>query len=291
MKGTLLTVGLITTLFLVCKNASVENKDSKVVLPLDTLFEFSLKSPDRTIKLAPELKEISSAAYYNDSILLCVQDESADVFTLNLNTEMIVDRHISGMKGDYEGIEIIGKDVFLLKSNGNLLVYNNFFSNDKKVSKFKTPLNAQNDAEGLGYDLKTNSLLIACKNKSTLSESNLDSINKRCIYIFNLGTGNLQLEPFICIDLKELNTKTGIDKFMPSGLAVHPVSGYIYIISAVGNSLVVVNREGNLLFAEKLEKKIFRQPEGICFSSDGKTLFISNEGHDKNGNIQIFKAR
>jgi DNA-binding beta-propeller fold protein YncE len=90
--------------------------------------------------------------------------------------------------------------------------------------------------------------------------------------------------------LKELNEKTGIDKFMPAGLAVQPVTGYIFIISAVGNSLVVVNRDGNLLYAEKLEKKKFRQPEGICFSSDGKALFISNEGQEKAGNIQIFRA-
>lgn len=77
---------------------------------------------------------------------------------------------------------------------------------------------------------------------------------------------------------------------MPSGIAVHPVTGEFYIISAVGNILMVVNRNNEIVHLEKLIPKLYKQPEGICFSPDGKTLYISNEGKQKQANILIFNS-
>ncbi|NJO92482.1 MAG: hypothetical protein HC831_28550 [Chloroflexia bacterium] len=85
-----------------------------------------------------------------------------------------------------------------------------------------------------------------------------------------------------------INEKYGLTNFMPSGIAHHPIDDEFYIISAVNNGLIVVSRKSEILHVEKLSKSIFRQPEGICFSPDGETLFISNEGRDKKGNILLF---
>ncbi len=43
-----------------------------------------------------------------------------------------------------------------------------------------------------------------------------------------------------------------------------------------------------MLTIKQLDKKTFRQPEGICFDPEGN-LFISNEGQGGKANILIFK--
>jgi sugar lactone lactonase YvrE len=40
----------------------------------------------------------------------------------------------------------------------------------------------------------------------------------------------------------------------------------------------------------RLNRKLFPQPEGICFSPDGK-LFISTEGKGQPGKIMLFKPQ
>jgi sugar lactone lactonase YvrE len=71
-------------------------------------------------------------------------------------------------------------------------------------------------------------------------------------------------------------------------LAIHPIYGDIYIISSVGKLLIILNRHGKVQNVEELDPKLFRQPEGICFSPKGD-MFISNEGQGGKGYIVKFK--
>jgi len=75
--------------------------------------------------------------------------------------------------------------------------------------------------------------------------------------------------------------------FGPSGIAVHPVTGEIYIVSAVGNVLIVLNRKNEIMHLQKLRKKVHQQPEGITFDQKGN-LYISNEGKEGKGKILMF---
>ena len=76
--------------------------------------------------------------------------------------------------------------------------------------------------------------------------------------------------------------------FKPSGIAIHPIDGEVYIISSVGKLLIILNRSGKVQNVIELDPKIFRQPEGICFSPKGD-MFISNEGQGGKGYILKFK--
>ena len=76
--------------------------------------------------------------------------------------------------------------------------------------------------------------------------------------------------------------------FQPSGIAIHPIDGEIYIISSVGKLLIILDRRGKVLEVKALDPKIFRQPEGICFSPAGD-MFISSEGQGGKGYILKFK--
>ena len=251
---------------------------------------FDLDNPTKVIKLANDLQEISSLTFYKDSQVICVEDEKADVYIIDYKTEQIIEHIISNETGDYEGVELVGKNLYLLKSNGTIKEIQNFKQPNELQSVFKTALSSKNDAEGLGFDAKTNTLLIACKNKPFLINPNETDEYNKCVYQFDLTSKSLKEKPFISINSAKLKEQFGIDQFMPSGIAVHPLTGEFYILSAVGKLLLVLNRNNEIVHIKQLDPKMYKQPEGICFSADGKTLFISNEGKEKKATILIFNA-
>jgi len=256
----------------------------KVKLPFD------LDNPNKVIKLAKELQEISSLTFYKDSLLICVEDEKADIYIIDCKTEQIVEHFESNETGDYEGIELVGKNLYLLKSNGTVKELQNFNQPNELQSIFKTALSSKNDTEGFCFDAKTNTLLIACKNKPFLLNPNETDEYDKCVYQFDLTSKSLKEKPFISINTAKLKEQFGIEQFMPSGIAVHPLTGDFYILSAVGKLLLVVNRNNEIVNIKQLDSKMYKQAEGICFSPDGNTLFISNEGKEKKANILIFNA-
>ena len=62
------------------------------------------------------------------------------------------------------------------------------------------------------------------------------------------------------------------------------------MISSIGKLLLTINRNGKILDIIELDKNIFNQPEGICFSKE-RNMFISNEGKNGGGNIVKFNLR
>jgi len=158
----------------------------------------------------------------------------------------------------------------------------------------------------LCYDSISNSLLIACKGVPYI-DKNESFEGFKAIYQFNLSEGILEKKPFLLINLDQILdinklssyekvsfkiakvfNNSGDIRFQPSGIAIHPFSGHIYVIASVGKSLIVLDRKGNIKLIKKLKKSIFQQPEGICFNPKGD-LFISNEG--KGGKAKILKFR
>jgi uncharacterized protein YjiK len=77
-------------------------------------------------------------------------------------------------------------------------------------------------------------------------------------------------------------------KFKPSGAAIHPLTGELYIISSVNKLLVVADRRGEVREVYRLDEGVFKQPEGIAFEPDG-TMIVSNEAADHGvANLLIF---
>jgi len=249
-------------------------------------FPYNLSTPDRTWKLPGILYEISGVSYIDDQRLACVQDEKGMIFIFN-KTAGNVERTISfGEDGDYEGIELIGNDAWILKSNGTLLEVKDYLNSEApQVNKYSTPLSGKNDTEGLAHDKESNSLLIACKEQAFVKAE--DMTGSRAIYRFDLKTGLLAPEPYMIIKSEQ---HIGNNKFKPSGMAIHPVTGDIYIIASAGKLMFVFSREKEMLAIIKLDPKLFPQPEGICFSPDGR-LYISSEGAGGAGKILSFEPQ
>lgn len=264
----------------------------------DPNFPYHLDQPDATFELTAEMKEISGLSMAggptgaSGQFLAAVNDEKGVVFLLDKNTVEIKSRVEFWETGDYEGIEIAGDDAWVVKSSGTLFQVKNFASPNPQVETFKSFLSRENDVEGLAYDSKNQRLLIACKGKGTE-----DGSPNRAVFAFDLTTKIVSPSPVFVITLdgfqsflkesgegdlekklgKLVSPEDGQLNFGPSGIAIHPLTADIFIISAKGNLLLVLNPAGKILHLVKLKKSIHAQPEGICFDADG-TLFIANEG-------------
>jgi uncharacterized protein YjiK len=272
-------------------------------------FPYRLNSPDSDIKLPAILEEISGLSWCSDGSFACVQDEKAIIFKVKPGKKLKISEHKFGKDGDFEDLAIVGKTAYVLRNDGRIYRVKDFKKDDPKVKKYKTGLSKKNDTEGMEYDASSNSLLIACKSSPNL-EGGEDHKGFRVVYRFDLDTKSLDKEPFLRIDLKNLNNyrdrssftrmseklarSLGLveseTSFKPSGISVHPGTGNFYLISSVGKLLVVIDRNGKVIDIHDLDERLFRQPEGICFSPSGE-MYISNEGQGGKGYILKFKPQ
>ena len=239
---------------------------------------YELNSPTQRFTLPPDLVEVSGLSYYQNQQLLCVQDEKAVVYLFDLKKKAVADSSVFGAYGDYEGVEFVKDEIFALKSNGNLYHFKPF---SKEIAQVPTDLPAKTEVEGLGYDPQTERLLIAVKEGGRK--------NEKVVYMYDPARKVV----WQGLTLKDkVLEEAGIDAkhFKPSGIAVHPKNGHIYVLSSAGKRLIAIDRKGKIVASERLDAKLFRQPEGICFAPDG-TLYIASEGDGKAGYILEFANR
>ncbi|MGA1841335.1 MAG: SdiA-regulated domain-containing protein [bacterium] len=257
------------------------------------------------------LDEISGLSYLERNKLVCIQDEKGTIYIFDLEKGKITKKLKFGEEKDYEDVEVVNKNTFILQSNGNILKLKNLDSNIPKIKKYNTLLSGRNDAEGLAFDKDSNVLLIACKDSPYLKKKRNDDLTgKKAVYSFDLQTKKISREPAWIIDIDDLmdigrrysskrslignfnlfNPRKSDINFRPSGIAIHPKTNDIYIISSADRMLIVMDRKGKIITAKKLNKKIFKQPEGICFSPEGD-LFISNERNGSKANILMFSYK
>jgi len=300
----------VLILFLSCLTAcSQDNNEYTLFEKPDYNFSYQLNEPDKSWKLPKRLVEISGLSFSGRHRLACIQDEKGIIYIFNLKAGK-VEREIDfGDKGDYEGIEVIENNAWVLKSNGTLYKVKAYLKNaEPNVKKYKTPFSGRNDTEGLAYDPVRNKLLIACKGHPFLDEAQGKEF--KAIYSFNLENKLVDTQPFLLISLDTIKnfrnynkmTKLGIEimayidpakgdqTFQPSGIAIHPVTGNIFILGSVGKLLLVLSGKGEMLAIIKLGSKIFPKPEGICFSPDG-VLYIASEGYGHAGTILKFEPK
>jgi len=239
---------------------------------------YSLLAPTRRFTLPPDLVEVSGLSYYRKNQLLCVQDEKAVVYMYDLKRKAVVDSSVFGGYGDFEGVEFVKDEIYTLKSNGELF---HFKPSSKQIAKVPTDLPDKTEVEGLGYDPQTERLLIAVKEGGKKKE--------KVVYMYDPERRVVWQGLTLKDDaLEEAGIKAS--QFKPSGIAVHPLDGTIYLLSSTGKRLVVIDRKGKIVASESLDAKLFRQPEGICFDPDG-TLYIASEGRGKAGYILEFANR
>lgn len=285
---------LIILLFSACEQSNDTTQNQSVMFT----FSYNLQEPDRLYELPPVLKEVSALSMSQDNELICLQDEDAVIFTYNLDSGTITNRILFGKSEDFEGIEMVDETVYVLQSNGTIQEIINFGKEHQEVIVHKNFLSRKNDAEGLGYDAETNSLLIACKGKA--GEGKIMN-GKKAIYRFDLATKTLLTTPLILFnkqdlynyieanDLKKLSFKLKKKiPFNPSGIAAK--DGFYYTIASIGNMLIATDRAGNIQYVSPIDKGFLPKPEGITFDNNNR-LIIASEAKNGNGRIAIFNPK
>ncbi len=280
-----------------CSPEAPENNTSPS--PSGYTMPYRLHEPDTVFTLPYELREISGLSMAPDGRqVLAVNDETGLIFYLNAETGAVERTRAFGKHGDYEGIDAVGSDVYVVSSGGT--VFRIPESGD--TEPYPTPLNADYDVEGLGYDPAQHRLLLACKGRAGKADS---LHHKKAIYAFDLKTHQLGNKPAYLINRDEIarwkggtpgfmekvfsffSTDNSAAAFGPSGIACCPADSMLYVIASAGKTLAILHPDGRVAHVERLNPDLFRQPEGICFDREGR-LFIATEGKKQAGQILRF---
>ncbi|MGM0566861.1 MAG: SdiA-regulated domain-containing protein [Bacteroidota bacterium] len=266
---------------------------------------YDLENPSETYLMPDELEEISGIHLTPEGHFACIQDEDGIIFIYDTAQRKVIEEIEFGPDKDYEDIELIGEDAYVLESDGDIRWVKDYRHTNRETIRFDTEMSSDNDAEGLTYHEASHSLLIACKGKASLSDD-LDMEGYRAVYRFDLNNHELLTAPVMLIKLDDLMDYSNLNpfakisyklaamldsngdiRFQPSAISIHPDSEEIYILSFTSTMLAVYDAHGSLKTAKDLNKRIFLQPEGLCFDQKG-TLYISNEGNGGTANVLKF---
>ena len=288
----------VCLLFLVA--CSADGQDTNKSIPSSTqkdlqqqeswLSRYDLGTKEsKQFKLQNKLNEISGLAMTDDGRLFCHDDESAVVYQLDYRRGTVIKRFSLGsgfLEEDFEGIAVKKDTLYMVTSSGNILEFRE--SPDRGRSAFrlyKTPLSQKNDVEGLEYDPESDCLLLACK-----GDPGKGFDDHKAVYAFSLRTKKLLETPRFLLSLKDVKKRAVKGNFNPSGIARHPKSGTFFIVSADGESIVEIDRNGKLLAQEHLSKKVNSQAEGIAFAPD-LSLLICNDGQGGTGTLTVYPMK
>jgi uncharacterized protein YjiK len=256
-------------------------------------FPFDFENPEQFVDLPNKLNEISGLAPWSSTEVLGVQDEDGELFVINTESGKIVEGFRFGKDRDYEGLARWEDTLFVLEMDGD--IHRLELEPEKQEyesQKSETPFSYRNNLEGICFDPKLQQLLMTPKAQE-LNPTEAD-INRRGIYAYDPITAQLAPQPLYFLDEYQVGQavygKRSRYIIKPSGIAVDPLTHYIYVISSVGHIMLVIDRESKLQHIELLPPKMFTQPEGITFNGAGD-LFLSSEGRGGKAKLATFKRR
>lgn len=266
------TINLIFFIFLFV----YQNSELSIYFKNSTVFN--------KIKLSNELYEISGITVDDDGNFFGHNDEEGIVHQIDLQTGKTLSRILIAKNiiyADFEDIAYANGYFYLITSSGKIYSFNKK-RKDFSYKIYNTELSEKNNCEGLMYERKTNSLLIACKD---YPGKNLNGF--RAIYQFSLKTKKLNSKPFLLINLKELKKHFAISQFHPSAIAHNEFSNSYFILSAKGKPAIIeILSSGKIIDAKLLDTKLHPKPEGIIFNKE--KLLISDEGFNSPAFISIY---
>lgn len=256
----------------------------------DSMYVFN--EPDSSFILHAELGEISGLALMEGGLLGAVQDERGVLYTVDPMSGDIIEQHTFGSDGDYEGIDIGGGQLFVIRSDGLLFIFDEWADGAFVGDSLELNLVRDCDAEGIAYQADFERLLISCK-----EAAGRELKRKKAIFAFDPVTRTLSSDPVYLFDIEEfeatiedhpineavssiLSDRLDLSGFKPSGLAVHPHSGDLFVVSSVTKVVMRVDSTGQVRAMWTLPAERFDQPEGIAFGPGGE-LYISNEAGDR----------
>lgn len=244
---------------------------------------YNFLKPSKVIDLPDVLREISGMAMASENRLYLIQDELGALFEYDLKTREVGEIIRFTDTGDFEDVAVGNQMAYVLRSDGTIFSFKT--NRPMATPKIERAPVQSPDNEGLFYDPSRNLLFLSAKSKPENGDS-----NQRLVYQMVPGKVN-QVEVAFTINTAEISRflaksfPGAADKdkdynFNPSAIAVHPLTGETYVLSANDRMLAVFeNKKLKKVFP--LPAGIYHKPEGLAFAKNGD-LYISSEGI-KNG--------
>jgi uncharacterized protein YjiK len=235
--------------------------------------------------MPPELNEISGMALTDDGRLLAHDDELARVFEVDPRKGVIVKSFMlgKGLKGDFEGITVVGQDIYMALSNGLLYRFREGANNSSvQYTTFDTRLGKECEFEGVAYAKDSSQLVLPCK---TVHLKHLD--DEMVIYKWKIGSTAATGVTMMSIPISEVAGTNKWKKFRPSDITIEPSTGNYVIISSLDHGLVVVTPSGDVVRSQPLPGK-HHQAEGVAITRDN-ILIISDEATSKPAAITLYR--
>ena len=230
---------------------------------------FDFETPSVVIELPGALREISGLTALPGGLLGAVQDEDGLLYVLEPDSGRVVGLHRFAGGGDYEGVEVVDGEVFVLRSDGDLyrfpLPAPLRGESERDADKTETDLTRSCDAEGLAAS--GSRLLIGCK-----EDGGKGMKHRRAVFAYSPERDLLDPTPAAVLDLRP---DKSLRAFKPSSLAVHP-DGRLFVLSSVMKAVWVLSPDGATLGRYALPSRFLPQPEGLAFV--GGALYVSSEG-------------
>jgi uncharacterized protein YjiK len=235
--------------------------------------------------MPPELNEISGLALTDDGRLLAHDDELARVFEVDPRKGVIVKSFMlgKGLKGDFEGITVVGQDIYMTLSNGRLYRFREGANNSSvPFTTFDLRLGKECEFEGVAYDRDSAQLVLPCK---TVKLKHLE--DEMVIYKWKIGSKDSTGISMMSVELSEVIGTNKWKKFRPSDITIDPVTGNYVIISSLEKGIVVVTPSGDVVSSQPLPGK-HHQAEGVAITKDN-LLIISDEATSKPAAITLYR--
>lgn len=261
---------LILTCMLAACNG-MGGKDKKSDFPNTDMYD--LHNPV-VVNLPADLDEISGIAYYaKDTSVFAIVDEIGILYKIPIMRPNEILQWPFDDNGDFEDIVLKDSSFYVLISNGDVMKLD--FEGDKMIAK-KLDLSSDgkktNEFESMYLASDSSTIVIMCKDCKDDKKENVSE------YSFDANNDSAALSLFREIAVSPIARGLGETKLnlKASAAAINPVTGELYVLASVNKTLVILDSAANFKKAYKLDPKIYKQPEGIAFTTAGD-LIIANE--------------
>lgn len=248
---------------------------------------YNLNQPS-VLKLPSALDEISGIVYYpKDKSVLAINDEVGWLYKIYLKEDPDIQKWKYSNGADFEDLVLVDSVFYVLESNGNIIKFKFIRPDSVARQEFIFPSTGSGEFEILYHYPQKNKLIMLCK------DCEIDDKNSLTAFSFDLDSMKYAPSPEFVIDIRKIEDLLDEKKlrFKPSAAAIHPLTNELYIISSINKVIVISDLNGVPKKVFKISPKLYKQPEGLTFTSKGD-LIISNESADIGAaNILFFKYK
>ena len=247
--------------------------------------------------LPPALREVSGLALDSAGRLFAHNDEGGHVYEVDYRVGVLTKTFNLGPRArgvDFEGMTVAGKRFFLLESGGRIYEFREGRSGQTvPFALHETGLGRECEFEGIAFDARDSSLVLACKNVRTRGMK-----DQVVLYRWPLAaspdsapardsarTGGTSER--IAIPLREAVGSNGWRELSPSDIAVDPASGNYLIIASQQQALVEVTPAGRVVSSRPLPESL-PFAEGLAATGDS-LLIIAAEATRGPASISVYR--